>query len=603
MQNPILNKKAIDADFVNFQNEIIDTNITNRNEWETDCKLVIESYRGNKFPWTKLIRWSNATTSKILRSPNKDVYVNMIKRQYRVMSNYLLNNEPQYIITKNKADVEDWTIEQTREMLNAIFRWKQLNWIDDSFYDTEMDDIIYYGLFRGVVYTLCYYDEVKWYCFKTYDSLDCYVDTDARNPRSIRKFLFTYTKDKEVLKSEYPRDWFWKIIDWDNTRTDQNRSKSEVKQCMLVDNQASDTMLVREWYYLVREWQVDKLYRIITTEKLFLEKKDLWLDFMPITSFTPNNEPDTLFPRGWFVDMVTLERKINDLMAKLSKIIETWWRFVYVREWTVLQKGTSRLLNSLGIEVIEVSEAQELPQQATLLTINQSDIQYLNILMQQCEDEWWMKSDIMWNSSLWADASWKAIQALQAGSKNNIWCALNELNKYMTRIVNIVLKLQKIYWFKFYSEEANKEVETQKNLIDQLKIKVDITARSAFDEITQEMQAIQMLDYIQKFNPDLKIPPSLITQILWASNEYWDDIQLEIDKQIDPDLQIAEWENKKMMQWIPLNVNEADNHQLHMALHSSLLQSFTPDTPAGQTLLNHIRMHEAFMWWQQQLQK
>jgi hypothetical protein len=50
MQNPILNKKAIDADFVNFQNEIIDTNITNRNEWETDCKLVIESYRGNKFP-------------------------------------------------------------------------------------------------------------------------------------------------------------------------------------------------------------------------------------------------------------------------------------------------------------------------------------------------------------------------------------------------------------------------------------------------------------------------------------------------------------------------------------------------------------------------
>jgi hypothetical protein len=44
---------------------------------------------------------------------------------------------------------------------------------------------------------------------------------------------------------------------------------------------------------------------------------------MPVTSFTPNNEPDTLYPRGWFVDMVTLERKINDLMAKLSKIIET----------------------------------------------------------------------------------------------------------------------------------------------------------------------------------------------------------------------------------------------------------------------------------------
>jgi hypothetical protein len=50
MENPILNKQAKSADFVNYQNSIIDENITERNEWENDCKLVMEAYRGNKFP-------------------------------------------------------------------------------------------------------------------------------------------------------------------------------------------------------------------------------------------------------------------------------------------------------------------------------------------------------------------------------------------------------------------------------------------------------------------------------------------------------------------------------------------------------------------------
>jgi len=38
---------------------------------------------------------------------------------------------------------------------------------------------------------------------------------------------------------------------------------------------------------------------------------------------------------------------------------------VYIREGTQLHKSTNNLMNSLGIEVIEVSDAQELPQQAT----------------------------------------------------------------------------------------------------------------------------------------------------------------------------------------------------------------------------------------------
>ena len=60
---------------------------------------------------------------------------------------------------------------------------------------------------------------------------------------------------------------------------------------------------------------------------------------------------------------------------------------MYIREGTQLHKSTNNLMNSLGIEVIEVSDAQELPQQATLMQVTQSDIEWLNWLMTQADME------------------------------------------------------------------------------------------------------------------------------------------------------------------------------------------------------------------------
>jgi hypothetical protein len=108
-------------------------------------------------------------------------------------------------------------------------------------------------------------------------------------------------------------------------------------------------------------------------------------------------------------------------------------------------KATNNLLNSLGIEVIEVANGQELPNQANLLQISQADIQFLDMMMRQAEEEGGMKGDIMGTSTTGANASGRAIQALQAGSKNNIGPALNELNKYMNRLVRILLRMVKIF--------------------------------------------------------------------------------------------------------------------------------------------------------------
>lgn len=111
------------------------------------------------------------------------------------------------------------------------------------------------------------------------------------------------------------------------------------------------------------------------------------MKFLPVTSFSPMGDPDKLYPRGWFVDMLPLEREINELFAKLANIVRTGGRYVYIKSGTKLTKGAGNLLNSLGIEVIEVAENQELPKQAELLSISQADIQFLNIMLAQCEEE------------------------------------------------------------------------------------------------------------------------------------------------------------------------------------------------------------------------
>lgn len=594
------------VDFVNMNNELINENINYRRMWEEDAKLVYYASHGNKYPVQ--LEYTNRTLndSRVRREKGTEVFVNLIKRQYRVMANYLNNNEPMYVITGASAETQQSDEVSTREFLDFIFQGQspKLYWEDDvTFYDTTMDEVIYYGLFRWITWTLAYYTEEEGYCFRSYDPLDTYIDTSARQLSKVRKFLNTYTKTKEELRVEFPTDAFGDIIDWDTVSTDQDQTMSEVKKCFLPEPENPTTLLLREGYYLENVPDTPKervVYRVLTTNSLCLKKEKLeWLKFLPLTWFAPMGEPETLYPRGWYTDMLPLEREINRLILKINNIIKTGGRFVYIKAGTVLHKATSALMNSLNIEVIEVTWNQELPNQAQLLTVSQADLEWLNWLMAQADDEGGMQQDIMWASSTGPDASWKAIQALQAGSKNNIGTALNELNKYMSRLVRIVLRLHDVYGdadgTEFYSKKENGQITMKKETAKRVKVKVSITGADAFDDITQQAQAIQILDIIQKFNPNIEIPPHIITRIMDTTNEIADQIQDELDKQADPDLQIAEGENKKFVNGDTMNANINDNHEVHKAMHTEMLKSIPPESPVAKILMGHIRMHDAFI--------
>ena len=100
---------------------------------------------------------------------------------------------------------------------------------------------------------MAYWTKEAGYCFKTYDPLDTYIDVNARKLSKMKKFLNTYTKSIDELKSEYVVDAFGEPIKWDELSSDRERTKSNAKQCFLPEPTDPDTFLIREGYYLEYE--------------------------------------------------------------------------------------------------------------------------------------------------------------------------------------------------------------------------------------------------------------------------------------------------------------------------------------------------------------
>lgn len=54
-------------------------------------------------------------------------------------------------------------------------------------------------------------------------------------------------------------------------------------------------------------------------------------------------------------------------------------------------------------------------------------------------------------------------------------------------------------------------MKMSKDTAKRVKVKVSITGANAFDEITKQAQAIEVLNMIKMFNPELVIPPEIVT--------------------------------------------------------------------------------------------
>lgn len=557
-----------------------------RKEWETIAMEVELSYRGIKFPvHNKLGEHKN--------DPKYPVYVNIVKRQHRAIANYLLNNEPG-ISVRRAQDISHEDVEKTSILLKRDF-------VDSDFYDNDMDDIIEYWMRRWIVYIISYLNNGK-IKDKVMDSMDCYVDITARRKNDIRYIIDTFTKSIEECKSLYTTDANGQSIDWDSEATAIKKAESEEKNTIIKEPSIKNVIMFREGWYLDEDKSEDKkcVVKVLTTKTRVIKKETYYIDFLPLSWFDPVNNRDSLYNDSWFKWVIEPERVVNRILAKFVHIVDTWGRYLYVREWTKVTKWKNKLLESLGIEIIEIWAAQEIPRPAELLTITNSQINLLERMVRQAEEEWGMRQDAMGESSLWRDASGRAIEALQAGSKGNIWPAVMQLNKFMNRLAHIHLNLYKQVGgqiIKLYEWKSGQEIE-----IDPKKLWVPvlhIEPRSAFDDIVRKQDALSMLEFVFKFKPDTQLTANTIAEIFGLKNDLAEKMMFDIKQAENPDIKHAEASISLLLAGRTPAVSKDDNHEIHMAMLTKVMSDAWEKMPEQiqKNFIDKFRKHEAHAWW------
>lgn len=577
------------AEILAIVDKLIQDDKEYRKNWEKTALEVELSYKWIKFP-----QW-NYKQGIHRNNPDEPVVVNIVKRQHRSIQNYFLNNEPAISVRK--------TIEMKYEDLEASRMLLRRDFIESDFYEEEMDNITDYWMKRWLVYVLSYLTSENKCEVKVWDPFDTYVDTRAYRKSKIRWIVFTFTKSLEEMKEEYPNDMDNVPINWDNEKQEMEKSLSEEKQKLnnaIREPKEKDTFLIREgWWIWYKNGKLILAKTLSTKLKVLSYKEYGEINFLPVTWFAPINDPDNLYPDSWYKWVLTPEKIVNQILNKFVTIVKTGWRYVYVREGTRLTKAKNNLLESLWIDVIEIGKAQELPKEVNLLNISQSQMTLLEKMLRQAEEEGGMRQDIMGSSSMWSDASGRAIEALQAGSKGNVGMAMIELNKFMNRLAKIFFKLYKTAGaakIKVYNEELNIDME-----IDASKLgipKLHIEPRSAFDDITRKADGIEMLKWIKQFAPETKISPDVIVEIFSLTNDLAKKIAYDMKADEDPDIKMAEASIPLLMQWRLVAVSPDDNHQVHMMMLGKVLSQAGDKLPENvqKNMLDKYKTHEAFAW-------
>ena len=57
----------------------------------------------------------------------------------------------------------------------------------------------------------------------------------------------------------------------------------------------------------------------------------------------------------------------------------------------------------------------------------------------------------------------------------------------------------------------------------------------------------------------------------------------------------AELENKKMMNWYPISVQEWENHEIHLAIHGAILNSVKDMPQIASLIMTHMQQHESLL--------
>lgn len=614
-----------------------------RRNWE------IKSYVSESFyEWNHRVVYDTVTKqlSTLPIKSDNEFQIWKIRKLVRWVKNMITKNDPRWHPRGSRSQkVSDDEVKVASAILQEIYKEEHVK--------DKIKDLLTHSLTKTLWWAYV------WYCDKK-DDIDIYIE-DPFNiytspdwrlewPVFVWKYMIRTIRKSitDIQNSDIYKNWAFKEdlknITPENKQAESSQKDMILQQSFVIPVDENGWAIVKELYIMdtIKGANSKKLENNMSSEEDELTEKEetteeerrvrvitkVWdlvirdelTDFktFPFICYQPERNKWLLYFQSWIEPLIWLNRALNDWysnradwldkFAKGRYIVQKWSKFSVIkwRNWQIIEYTWSRP---------QVQETWNLPNEVNI---------HLSETERYMEDIWWIHSESTGRLSWWA-LSWVAIAQLQASDNNNVSEPVDNLKIFMEEMAYRILDLasrfynlrqiliesweeKSIVWDKVAIESEEISDSQMSQWIIRIKpiraIEVEIVPWSAFSDL----QARQ--DLVELRGLGIQIPDSLILDVykLWNTQQIIQDYQDEEEaKQAQNDneewleAKQAELENKKMVDWLELVPQNGENHEIHMAIHSQLLQSLWQNAWQHPNIITHLQQHESMLNQDQQV--
>lgn len=570
-----------------------------------------------------------------------------IRKIVRWVKNMITKNEPRWHVRNSR--IQSLT-EQERQVATAILSQKY----KEEHIKDKVKDLLVHSLTKTLGWMYIWYDTRK-------DDIDIFVE-DPFNiytspdwrlewPVFVWKYIIRTIRKSltDIKNSSLYNKWKFKEC-VEKICAENKLAESDYKDWILSEDykipvDENGSAIVKELYILEpikkknkKDWkEEDEFAGVVSVEEdqLYLQDarvriitmvwdlviRDEITDYhqFPFVCYQAERDKWMLYSPAWIEPLIDLNRSLNDWYSNRADWLDKFakWRLM-------VQKGSKfSVLKWKNWQIIEYTWSRPVPMD--VWNLPQEVNIHLSETERYMEDIWWVHSESMWRLSGNA-ISWVAIAQLQASDNNNVSEPVDNLKTFMEELAYRILDLASKYYkmqkleietkgtyFVIWSEVKKevKEIVWQDFKTEVIEIKplrnieVEIIPGSAFSDLQARMDLVE-LKWLW-----LPIPDSLIIDSykLWNTEEIITTYENEQQEKLIDESWIewleasqAELENKKIIQWMQIAVQQWENHQIHLAVHWAVLKAIADNPELAMIMQNHMMQHESMLWWNERIQ-
>jgi len=588
----------------------------------------------NFYEWNHRVVYDTTTKqlTTLPKTSDSEYTIWKVRKIVRWVRNMILKNDPRWHPTSSRT--QRITPEEKKvswALLQAVYK-------EDHLKD-KLKDLLTHSLTKTLAWTFVGYDNRKKDIdIFIEDPFNIYTSPDGRLewPVFVWKYIIrTIRKSLDDIKnSSLYNQWDFKD-DVKNIEADTRMAESEYKDSLLKQDykipiDENGSAIVQELYIMqnVKDKWSKKIEDNISPEEDQINNPDQKVkvriitkvgqiiirdemtddDQFPLLAYQPERNKGLLYSPAWIDPLIQLNKALDEWYSNRADWLEKFAKGRYMvskgSKFSVIKWRNGQVVEYTGSKPT-LMDSGNLPQEVNI---------HMNETERLMEDLWGIHSESTGRLSGSA-LSWVAIAQLQASDNNNVSEPVDNLKTFMEEMAYRILVL----WSKFYNlreldtdewterivwSEVKKIVEEasgQKLWNDIIEIKpiknieVEIVPGSAFSDLQARADLVE-LRWLWVAIPDKLIIDSYKLGNTEVIMNQYEAEQAEKEAQEDweegLEAKHAELENQKLLEWANIVAQQAENHEIHLAIHGAMLWEIW-EWPQSQLLIQHMQQHEA----------